>query len=74
MGAIVHCGIAVHGVTSLAALGLPATVADADVAQQAAFEVVFGMEEAEAASVTRASAPQPGPIETQSSWACLPRR
>ena len=31
-GGIVPCGIAEHGVTSLAALGLPVTLADADVA------------------------------------------
>ena len=39
---IVPCGIAEHGVTSLAALGLPVTMADADVALRAAFEEVFG--------------------------------
>jgi lipoyl(octanoyl) transferase len=39
---IVPCGIAGHGVTSLADLGLPVTLADADVALKAAFEEVFG--------------------------------
>jgi lipoyl(octanoyl) transferase len=41
-GGIVPCGIAEHGVTSLAALGLPVTMADADVALRAAWEAVFG--------------------------------
>ena len=39
---IVPCGIAEHGVTSLADLGLTATMADVDVALRAAFEEVFG--------------------------------
>ncbi|HTO41906.1 MAG TPA: lipoyl(octanoyl) transferase LipB [Rhizomicrobium sp.] len=39
---IVPCGIREHGVTSLADLGLPVTMADADVAMKAAFEKVFG--------------------------------
>ncbi len=39
---IVPCGIADHGVTSLADLGLPVTLADADVALRVAFEKVFG--------------------------------
>ena len=39
---IVPCGIAEHGVTSLAALGLPVTMADADVALQSAWTEVFG--------------------------------
>ena len=38
---IVPCGIAEHGVTSLAALGLPVTMADADVALRAAWDEVF---------------------------------
>ena len=41
---IVPCGIAEHGVTSLADLGLPVTMADLDVALRAAFEDVFGYE------------------------------
>jgi len=39
---IVPCGIQEHGVTSLHALGLPVTMADVDVALQAAFAEVFG--------------------------------
>lgn len=39
---IVPCGIAAHGVTSLAALGLTATMHDVDLALKAAFEEVFG--------------------------------
>jgi len=39
---IVPCGIAEHGVTSLHALGLPVTMADADVALHAAWTEVFG--------------------------------
>ena len=39
---IVPCGVADHGVTSLADLGLPVTMADVDVALRAAFETVFG--------------------------------
>jgi lipoyl(octanoyl) transferase len=39
---IVPCGISEHSVTSLADLGIPASMADADVALKAAFEEVFG--------------------------------
>ncbi len=39
---IVPCGISEHGVTSLTALGLPVTMADADVALKIAFGEVFG--------------------------------
>ena len=39
---IVPCGIREHGVTSLADLGLPVTMADVDVALRYAFEEVFG--------------------------------
>lgn len=39
---IVPCGIRDHGVTSLAALGIPATMADADAALRAAWDEVFG--------------------------------
>ena len=35
------CGIRGHGVTSLVDLGLPVTMADADMALRAAFEEVF---------------------------------
>lgn len=38
---IVPCGVAGHGVTSLAALGVAATMADADAALRAAFARVF---------------------------------
>ncbi|MGB8363922.1 MAG: lipoyl(octanoyl) transferase LipB [Rhizomicrobium sp.] len=40
---IVPCGIREHGVTSLTALGLPITMADADVALKVAFAEVFGV-------------------------------
>ena len=40
-GGIVPCGVRGHGVTSLAALGIPATMHDADVALRAAWEEVF---------------------------------
>lgn len=39
---IVPCGISEHGVTSLRALGNPATMADADAALRAAWDRVFG--------------------------------
>jgi lipoyl(octanoyl) transferase len=39
---IVPCGVADHGVTSLVDLGLPATMADLDMALKQAFEDVFG--------------------------------
>jgi len=41
---IVPCGVAEHGVTSLAALGLPVTMAEADTALRAAWGEVFGGE------------------------------
>jgi lipoyl(octanoyl) transferase len=40
-GGIVPCGISQHGVTSLQALGIPATLADADAALKAAWCEVF---------------------------------
>ena len=40
-GGIVPCGISQHGVTSLQALGIPATLADADAALRAAWREVF---------------------------------
>ena len=39
---IVPCGIADHGVTSLAELGLPVSMAEVDIALRAAFEHEFG--------------------------------
>jgi lipoyl(octanoyl) transferase len=39
---ITPCGIADHGVASLVDLGLPATMADVDLALRDAFEEVFG--------------------------------
>lgn len=39
---IVPCGISGHGVTSLVDLGLPASMADADIALRRAFEATFG--------------------------------
>ena len=39
---IVPCGVSAHGVTSLADLGIAATMADADAALKAAFVDVFG--------------------------------
>jgi lipoyl(octanoyl) transferase len=43
-GGIVPCGLPQYGVTSLAALGIPAAMHDADVALQAAWQEVFGEE------------------------------
>jgi lipoyl(octanoyl) transferase len=40
---IVPCGIREHGVTSLADLGIPATMADVDAALKAAFVEIFGL-------------------------------
>jgi lipoyl(octanoyl) transferase len=39
---IVPCGISAHGVTSLADLGIPATMADVDVALKNSFRKIFG--------------------------------
>lgn len=39
---IVPCGVQNHGVTSLVDLGLPVTMADADLALRQSFETVFG--------------------------------
>jgi lipoyl(octanoyl) transferase len=41
-GGIVPCGVTEHGVTSLADLGVAASMADADAALKTAFERVFG--------------------------------
>lgn len=40
-GGIIPCGISKYGVTSLHALGIPATMADADTALRAAWDEVF---------------------------------
>lgn len=45
-GGIVPCGLPQFGVTSLAALGIPATMQDTDVALRAAWEEVFGSQAA----------------------------
>lgn len=47
---IVPCGIAEHGVTSLADLGLPVTLPDVDVALRQAFDEVFAGRQAECVS------------------------
>lgn len=52
-GGIVPCGIAEHGVTSLHALGIPATMEEADSALMAAWAEVFGQE----AAIGAAAAP-----------------
>jgi lipoyl(octanoyl) transferase len=39
---IVPCGVTQHGVTSLVDLGLPVTMADADIALKAAWQEIFG--------------------------------
>ena len=41
---IVPCGVSEHGVTSLAAEGVTATMAEVDIALKASFERVFGQE------------------------------
>jgi lipoyl(octanoyl) transferase len=41
-GGIVPCGIRGYGVTSLADLGIKASMAEVDIALKAAFEEVFG--------------------------------
>lgn len=53
-GGIVPCGIASYGVTSLAALGVPATMNDVDNSLITAFESIFG-------PVTQGEDPAPPP-------------
>jgi lipoyl(octanoyl) transferase len=50
---IVPCGIAGHGVTSLAALGLTPSMADVDIALRGAFEDIFAPTEDEVAGEAR---------------------
>jgi lipoyl(octanoyl) transferase len=45
---IVPCGVQAHGVTSLADLGIPATMVEVDVALRTAFESRFGVTAADA--------------------------
>ncbi len=57
---IVPCGVQHHGVTSLVDLGLPVTMADADLALKEGFETVFGptvQSKASAAAPPRGSGP-----------------
>jgi lipoyl(octanoyl) transferase len=56
-GGIVPCGIAGHGVTSLAALGITATMMDVDLALRAAFENTFAPTTDEPAEAARALCP-----------------
>jgi lipoyl(octanoyl) transferase len=41
-GGIIPCGVAEHGVTSLEALGQPASLAEVDSALRTAFHRIFG--------------------------------
>jgi lipoyl(octanoyl) transferase len=41
-GGIVPCGVREHGVTSLVDLGVPATMADVDIALKQSFGKIFG--------------------------------
>ena len=50
---IVPCGVPDRGVTSLADLGLPVTMADLDVALKQTFEGVFGASGASAPDITQ---------------------
>jgi lipoyl(octanoyl) transferase len=54
-GGIVPCGLAEFGVTSLADLGIPATMHDADVALRAAWDEVFGPDATDGAACGRGS-------------------
>ena len=56
-GGIVPCGVSEHGVTSLAALGIPATMAEVDAALRVAWDEVFGR--AGAVSGSAACLPRP---------------
>ncbi|MCG8358190.1 MAG: lipoyl(octanoyl) transferase LipB [Kiloniellales bacterium] len=52
---IVPCGIEGHGVTSLADMGLPVTMADLDVALRETFDEVFSQRESSCESLAAAS-------------------
>jgi len=52
---IVPCGVREHGVTSLAALGIPVTMAEADSALRAAWDEVFGPDAEPAACLVPAT-------------------
>lgn len=54
---IVPCGVRDHGVTSLVDLGLPVTLADADIALRSTFETIFGPTISVAASADQPPAP-----------------
>ena len=54
-GGIVPCGLPQYGVTSLAGLGIPVTMHDADVALMAAWQEVFGADPARDATACAAS-------------------
>jgi len=64
---IVPCGIAEHGVTSLAALGLTASMAEVDGALRAAFPQAFG-----AATPSGPDGSRPAPAPSSSSRAAPP--
>ncbi len=60
---IVPCGIREHGVTSLAALGIPATMAEADAALRDAWEEVFGVGAAQAPACGALADGLPSPLD-----------
>ena len=68
---IVPCGVSGHGVTSLAALGVAASMAEVDAALRAAFEQVFGPT-ADAAPIGMAGSPAAGPAEQVVKGGSLP--
>ena len=56
---IVPCGIAEHGVTSLAALGIPASMPEVDMALKASFAETFGDTLVRRPTAARGAAPTP---------------
>jgi lipoyl(octanoyl) transferase len=58
---IVPCGVTAHGVTSLAALGVAASLAEVDQALEAAFRDVFGPTARVAAPMPAGAAAAPAP-------------